>query len=292
MSFERREDFAAPGGASMILAMTTRSKRAEERPIEPEASPPAEYTIDELARAAQTTVRNVRAYQDRRLLPPPERRGRIGIYSDVHLARLRLIGQALARGYSLANIDEMLSAWEQGQDVGQILGLEAAITSPWSDEVPGYFTTPELVEKFGGAVTASALEKITRLEILVPDGGRFRAPSPRMIHAGAELVAAGVPLDELLDVVAAMRTNVEEVADRLVRLVVVHVFDPLGEDRLPPASEAPRLAELVWRLRPLAKMAVNSEVARAMERSATRFLGERLSHVLEHLRGGSAGKGE
>ncbi|MGH7822548.1 MAG: MerR family transcriptional regulator, partial [Candidatus Binatia bacterium] len=60
-------------------------------------------------------------------------------------------------------------------------------------------------------------------------------------------------------------------------------FDPLGPDRLPPASEVPRLAELVWRLRPLAKMAVNAEVARALERSATRFLGERLAHVLQHL---------
>src|SRR3546814_2435836 len=33
-----------------------------------------EYTIDELARVAGTTVRNVRAYQDRGLLSPPERR--------------------------------------------------------------------------------------------------------------------------------------------------------------------------------------------------------------------------
>ena len=29
-----------------------------------------EYTVDELARAAGSTVRNVRAYQDRGLLPP------------------------------------------------------------------------------------------------------------------------------------------------------------------------------------------------------------------------------
>ena len=244
----------------------------------------AEYTIDELAREAGTTVRNVRAYQDRRLLPPPQRRGRTGFYSDVHLARLRLIGQALERGFTLANIDEMISAWEQGQDVGQMLGLEAAITSPWSDEVPGYFTAAELVAMFGEPLTPDVLAKITRLGILVADGERFRAPSPRMIRAGAELVAAGVPLDALLDVLAATRTHVEKVADALVRLVVEHVFDPLGTDRPPPASEVPRLADLVWRLRPLAKMAVNAEVARAMERSANRFLGDRLAHVLDHLR--------
>ncbi|MBM2600552.1 MerR family DNA-binding transcriptional regulator, partial [Pseudomonas sp. BDPW] len=31
-----------------------------------------------MARAAGSSVRNVRAYQDRGLLPPPERRGRVG----------------------------------------------------------------------------------------------------------------------------------------------------------------------------------------------------------------------
>lgn len=177
----------------------------------------------------------------------------------------------------------MLAAWEWGQDMGQILGLEAAITSPWSDEVPGYFTRTELIEIFGDQLTTGAVSKIVALGILEPDGSRFRAPSPQMIHAGRELVEAGVPLDELLDVVTGMRANVERVADELVRLVVEHVFDPLGKDQLPPASETPRLAELIWRLRPLAKMAVNSEVARAMERSANRFLGERLEHVLDHL---------
>ncbi|MFB9386717.1 MerR family transcriptional regulator [Pseudonocardia petroleophila] len=37
-----------------------------------------EYRIDELAHTAGTTVRNIRAYQDRGLLPPPRRVGRVG----------------------------------------------------------------------------------------------------------------------------------------------------------------------------------------------------------------------
>ena len=48
-----------------------------------------EYSVDELAQAGETTVRNVRAYQDKGLLPPPERRGRVGVYRGEHLARLR-----------------------------------------------------------------------------------------------------------------------------------------------------------------------------------------------------------
>ena len=57
-----------------------------------------EYRIDDLARAAGTTSRNVRAYQERGLLPPPEKRGRVGIYGDAHLERLEQVtGIHLAR---------------------------------------------------------------------------------------------------------------------------------------------------------------------------------------------------
>src|SRR5215469_3709712 len=86
-----------------------------------------EYRIDELARAAGTTVRNVRAYQDRGLLPPPRRHGRVGLYSEVHLARLRLLGQLLDRGFTMNNIRDLLAAWESGQNVADLLGLEAAL---------------------------------------------------------------------------------------------------------------------------------------------------------------------
>jgi hypothetical protein len=55
-------------------------------------------TIDQLAREAGTTVRNVRAYQERGLLPPPDREGRVGVYGEGHLARLRLIASLAERG--------------------------------------------------------------------------------------------------------------------------------------------------------------------------------------------------
>jgi DNA-binding transcriptional MerR regulator len=84
----------------------------------------AEYRIDDLARAAGTTVRNVRVYQDRGLLPPPRREGRTGIYGEAHLARLRLIGQLLERGYTFAHIGEFLEAWQRGRNLTDLLGLE------------------------------------------------------------------------------------------------------------------------------------------------------------------------
>lgn len=249
----------------------------------PGAAPHKEYTVDELARAAGTTVRNVRAYQDRGLLEPPERRGRAGIYTEAHLARLRNVGQLLARGYTLASIGELFAALEQGQDIAQLLGLEQAVTSPWTDETPTYYSLVDLVKLYGGSFNPKWLLRATQLGILQQEGARFRAPSPRLLYAGAELVKAGIPLDEMLEVVAHLRLNVEQAAEDMVRLVEKHVFDRYGKG-LPPPAEMPAIAELVWRLRPLVEMAVHAELARAMELAANKHIGDRLAAVLEQLK--------
>src|SRR5271166_4665851 len=79
-----------------------------------------EYRIDDLARLAGTTTRNIRVYRDRGLLPPPLRVGRIALFNDTHLNRLRLITSMLDRGYNIAHVREMLSAWEEGKNLGDV----------------------------------------------------------------------------------------------------------------------------------------------------------------------------
>lgn len=241
-----------------------------------------EYTIDELAREASSTVRNVRAYQDRGLLPPPVKRGRTGWYSRDHLARLRLIGSLLSRGYTLGNIAELLDALERGHDLRQIVGLERAIASPWSDEQPRYFTLPELLKMFGVVFNPRTLAKVIELGLLEPDGTRYRAPSPKMLSAGAELARAGMPLEDLLKVIEGLRANVQHVADEMVRLIA-RLLDHYGEGQLPPPQDVPQLADIIWRLRPLAMMAVEAEVSRALEKAANKFLGERVAQILEQM---------
>lgn len=188
----------------------------------------------------------------------------------------------LTRGFTLASIGELLAAWESGQDISALLGLEAAVSSPWTNETPKQYSFVELARLFGGQFDPRWLVKAHELGVLKPHGMGFVAPSPRMIQAGAELVKAGIPLDEMLDVVKQLRANVEHAAEEMVHLVERHVFDRFGTP-LPPREEAPQLGELIWRLRPLVEMAVQAEVSRAMEISATRHLGNRLAHVLDEL---------
>jgi DNA-binding transcriptional MerR regulator len=241
-----------------------------------------EYRIDELAREAGTTVRNVRAYQDRGLLPPPRRSGRVGLYTDAHLARLRLIGHLLERGYTLGNIDELISAWERGQDIGELLGLEAVLVQPWSDEQASEITFSELNELFGD--DPGALQEAVKLGLLEPEEGgeRFRVPSPRLLHAGAELVAAGIPLDAVLNHARQLARDTDRIAARFVELVSANVFEPYG-DRPFPAADVPRLAELMRHLRPLAQTTVDAYLARAMEQRMGRELRAHYDRLMEHL---------
>lgn len=79
----------------------------------------------DLAREAGITVRTLRFYRERKLLPPPRREGRIAWYSEHHLARLRTITALLERGHTLGGIAELFTAFETGRDVGELLGLPA-----------------------------------------------------------------------------------------------------------------------------------------------------------------------
>ncbi|WP_243792321.1 MerR family transcriptional regulator [Saccharopolyspora gloriosae] len=67
-----------------------------------------ELTIDELAARAGVTVRTVRFYASRGLLPPPRLRGRLGLYGGDHLARLDLIRELQALGFTLSAIERHL----------------------------------------------------------------------------------------------------------------------------------------------------------------------------------------
>jgi DNA-binding transcriptional MerR regulator len=244
------------------------------------------YRVDDLARAAGTTVRNVRAYQDRGLLPPPRKEGRVGIYDDGHLARLRVISELLDRGYTLANIGEILQAWGQGQNVAELVGLEVAITGPWSDEQPEYLTVEQLSDLFGVPAEPEDLEAALELGFLEVEGDRFRVPSPRQIRAAAELAAAGIPVAAILEHGRRLREDIDRVAEQFVGLVTEYLFDPLGD--VIPAEELPRLAAVVERLRPVAQTVVDAELAKAMERHTAQQAGERLQRVLNQQEAESA----
>jgi DNA-binding transcriptional MerR regulator len=113
-----------------------------------------EYTIDELARVADTTVRSVRVYHERGLLPSPEVRGRIGYYGTEHLTRLQTISRLLNRGMKLNAIRELLDAWDRGDGLADVLGVPntpaEAAPSTVSCDLPGAGASPGPAVPLGG----------------------------------------------------------------------------------------------------------------------------------------------
>jgi DNA-binding transcriptional MerR regulator len=99
----------------------------------------AEMTVDQLARRAGTTTRNVRAFQTLGLLPRPTLRGRTGLYHREHLERLEAILRLQRAGFSLAALGALFEASERGLTLEQVLGLPARLhrrphRAPGADE--------------------------------------------------------------------------------------------------------------------------------------------------------------
>jgi DNA-binding transcriptional MerR regulator len=224
-------------------------------------------TVDELARRADTTTRNVRNYQTQGLLPPPTMVGRTGYYDEGHLGRLRLIAQLQQQGFSLAGIAELLKAWEQGRSLADLLGFEEALTAPWTNEAPEFMTPLELLELFPEAADDPALTiRAMELGLIVPQEDGFLVPSPSLLRTGAELHAVGVPLADTQDALAALRDDMNRVAARLVGMFEHYIWKPYVEAGM-PAERLPEITDALRRMRPLAAISVHAVLAQAMQRA-------------------------
>jgi DNA-binding transcriptional MerR regulator len=233
------------------------------------------YRIEDLAHHSGATVRTIRAYQDRGLLPRPERRGRANVYADAHLARLRQIADLLDRGYTLASIKELLEAWDTGRGLGGILGLVAEVDGPWTDEEAVRISRAELFERFGGSPDDAAVADAVELGVLEPvpgDADSFVVPSPQELAVAVELYAAGVPLSAISGHLRELRGQVEHIASRFLEFTTKHVFARYLGEHPPTDADAAEAASLVRRLRPLAQQTVDAELARAMRLFANRQL--------------------
>jgi DNA-binding transcriptional MerR regulator len=213
-----------------------------------------ELTIDELASQTQLPVRTLREYHSMRLLPPPERRGRIGVYGAEHVDRLALIGRLQRRGYSLAGIKDLLAAWDAGADLTTLLGVDSGPAA--LDETPLQITGAELRERVP-ALTAAATGQAVAAGLLVPLGkDHFLVRSPALLALVADGVRAGVPLSAMLDVISDLTRGIGALADELAGHIVEQIAPPLAA-----TGDADQLQSLLQRWRVLLPQGVVSILA-------------------------------
>ncbi|KPI09703.1 transcriptional regulator, MerR family [Actinobacteria bacterium OK006] len=170
-------------------------------------------TVDELAARAGVTVRTVRFYSSKGLLPPPViGPRRVGHYSQEHLARLALIEELQRQGMTLAAIErhlQQLPADLSAQD----LALHRAVVASWAPDAAEDVAREELERRAGRPLGEEDLERLVAMNIIeraegasgtVHSSGSPAAPdssgspaAPDSFRVDPALLALGV---QLLDV--------------------------------------------------------------------------------------------
>jgi DNA-binding transcriptional MerR regulator len=238
-----------------------------------------EYRIDDLARLAGSTTRNVRVYRDRGLLPPPLRVGRIALYNDTHLTRLRLITSMLNRGYNIAHVREMLSAWEEGKNLGDVLGLESAIVGTWTTEKSQSMPLAGAQRLINDA---NAFERLVGLQVIHVDGPQATITRPKLIEAFNEIRGYGVSMDKLIDLHEHIVPLVDQISEMLVRAGAEHVADRIKpREALPADTEIAELITMLVRFRSQAVASVTATLASSIESTIESMVSRILAEYLE-----------
>jgi DNA-binding transcriptional MerR regulator len=210
-----------------------------------------EMTVDELARRAGMTVRNVRAHQSRGLLQPPQVRGRTGYYGPDHLARLEFIKELQAEGFNLESIRRILENAPEASPQ-EALDFTRALTAPFSEERSEIVSVDELAEPWGEQATPELRRKVLKLGLMRDLGdGRVEVRTPRLQRASEELAELGVPLEAAIEVIRVLKRHSEAVARAYADLFVERVWRPFERGQRTD-SDWSDLRDALERLRPLA----------------------------------------
>ncbi|WBO62597.1 MerR family transcriptional regulator [Streptomyces camelliae] len=159
-------------------------------------------TIDELAARAGVTVRTVRFYGSKGLLPPPEiGPRRVGRYGTGHVARLALIEELRQQGMTLAAIERYLRQLPPGLSPHD-LAIHRAVVASWAPDAVDTVSRQELERRAGRPLSAEDVERLAAMNVVMAAGDdTFRVDSG-LLRLGVRLL--DVPLSQ--EAILAART--------------------------------------------------------------------------------------
>ncbi len=198
------------------------------------------YRVEQLAEVTGVRVDTIRFYQGKGLLPPPERRGRIALYDERHVDRLREVRQLVDQGFRLAQIGRLLERRPERapdrEEPGGPVG-EGELLRELASEAVGARTLSreELAQEAGVPLPLIQAAQAAGLVEPTVVGGeeRFSEADLEMARTSLSILAAGFPLDELLRLAMTHARNVSDVTERAIDLFDEHV-------RRDPARRASR----------------------------------------------------
>ncbi|MEU9332654.1 MerR family transcriptional regulator [Streptomyces sp. NPDC048290] len=159
-------------------------------------------TVDGLAARAGVTVRTVRFYATRGLLPPPALGPRrVGQYGRAHLARLALIEELRHQGMTLAAIERYVHRLPPDLSADD-LAIHRAVVAAWAPDALETVDRAELSRRAGRDLGDPDLARLAAMGVITADGTAAFRVEPALLRLGVELL--DVPLSP--EAIVAART--------------------------------------------------------------------------------------
>lgn len=192
------------------------------------------YRVEELAAAASVSVELLRSYQTKGLIDPPRRDGRVALYDDRHLERLRTIKELKDKGYSLKAIAGLLTR-HHGDNQRTVPPLP-----PVSDEE--HLAPQELADRTRMPLAVlRSLEASGVIRARQGSGGPFYTGADvRAVRMLLSLLGVGLPMEEFMQLARLQISTMQEVAGGAVQLYSKYVVEPLQAAGLDPHEESER----------------------------------------------------
>lgn len=184
-------------------------------------------TVDELAARAGVTVRTVRFYSTRGLLPPPViGPRRVGRYGGEHLARLALIDELQHQGMTLAAIERYLKQLPPGLGARD-LDLQRAVVASLAPRTVETTTREELERQAGRPLCDEDLERLTALGVLEQQDDMLRVDTG-LLRLGVQLLDVPFAQETILASSGVLVEHSRAAAQALSRLLreAVAELDP------------------------------------------------------------------
>lgn len=240
-----------------------------------------QMTVDQLAASVGMTVRNVRAYAGRGLIPPPHLVGRTGYYGPEHVSRLLLIRDLIERGYTLAAVEKVLMR-QSTATAGHALDLLSTLEDPLGQsEEPEEMTVDALLRLAGVEVETGFLDRLMEIGLVERvDDSRVRLMRPFVVRAGAKAMALGLDRGSVLALLPLLADHLHVIAQRFVDEFRTHMWKPFVDAGL-PEEQWPVMLEAIRTLLPVASQAVLAVFRDELNKVIEEALGEELGRLAD-----------
>jgi DNA-binding transcriptional MerR regulator len=203
-------------------------------------------TLDTLTRRVGMSVRNIRFYTTKGLVPPPIRRGRSGYYSPDHVARLELVSELQAHGFTLSAIEKYVARIPADASP-ETIALHRTLLAPWMAELPETLSRRELGKRAGRPLSDDDLDTLNALGIVFPTKqGKYQVAIAHL-SVGVALLDLGMPLDAALAAQDIFTEHGRQVAAELTDLFRTKVWPAYKDGDSTPEQ----LREVVERFKPV-----------------------------------------